>query len=267
VLGKIVGALVGLGLGWLIGGIGVGLLVGTAATLLGHLLVDADSIPPPKSEMPPTRDELLGETPRPAPRPLPRPTEELARALCPIFIGVARVDGPVTQDEVRVVREFFSEHLGFAGDDLDVVRVALKDALQAPPADLDALVKAVRSAVRPSERLMAVNALYELALVDGDLTRTESEALKQVVNAFNLSEEQLREITALQLGSGHRHYATLGLTTEASDEEIKLAFRRLAAEHHPDKVASLGAAQSEAAATRFRQIKDAWDELKKLRGL
>ncbi len=266
-LGKITGVILGLLLGWFFGNATLILLLGTAGLIVGHLLVDRDSIPLPESEMPKTKEQLLGRTSAPVARPLPRPTGELARALCPIFIEVARADGEVNQDEVRVVREFFSEHLQFAGDDLDVVRLALKDALKAPPADLEELVKKVRTQVKPSERLMAVNALYELALVDGELKRAESDALKRVVAAFNLSEEQLREITALQLGSGRPHYAVLGLLPDATDDEIKAAFRRLATEHHPDRVAALGPKQSEVAAEQFRKIKDAYDELKKLRGL
>ncbi|MBS1149894.1 MAG: DnaJ-like protein DjlA [Myxococcaceae bacterium] len=268
-IGKVSGAVLGFLLGVFFGNAGISLVLGTIGALVGHLLIDRDSIPPPRSEMPPTRDEVLGRVPRASAtaRPLPRPTEELARALCPIFIEVARADGEVSQAEIRVVKEFFEEHLQFVSDDLEAVRRALKDAIAAPPADLEALVKNVRGQVKPSERLMTVNALYELALVDGDLTRAESDALKRVVSTFNLSEEQLREITALQLGSGRLQYAALGLTEASTDDEIKGAFRRLAAEHHPDRFASKGPKESEAAAEKFRQIKDAYDDLKKLRGL
>lgn len=251
------------------GNAGLSLVLGSVGALLGHLLIDRDSIPLPRSEMPPTKDELLGKSQR-APilsRPLPRPTEELARALCPIFIEVARADGEVNQDEIRVVKEFFEDHLQFVGDDLEVVRAALKDAIIAPPADLEALVKKVRAQVKPAERLMTVNALYELALADGALGRAESDALKRVVTFFNLSEEQLREITSLQLGSGRADYEVLGLTAASTDDEIKGAFRRLAAEHHPDRVASRGPLEVEAAAAQFRKIKEAYDGLKKLRGL
>ena len=206
---------------------------------------------------------------RPAPEvrlDLVSPTD-LARALCPIFIEVARADGEVTQDEIRVVREFFSAQLQFSPNELEAVRVALKEAIQAPAADVEELVKNVRAQVKPAERLMTVNALYELALVDGELKRAERDALKRVVNAFNLSEEQLREITSLQLGSGRSHYEALGVAPEATDEEIKTAYRQLASEHHPDRVASLGPLQAEAAADQFRKIKDAYEELKKLRGM
>lgn len=259
-LGKISGAALGFVIGVLWGNAGLALILATAGLLVGHLLIDRDDTPPPKSEMPKTKDEILGRAARPVPRPLPRPTEELARALCPIFIEVARVDGEVSQAEVRVVKEFFEDHLQFVNDDLEVVRVALKDAIAAAPQDLEALVKAARTHVKPAERLMAVNALYELAMADGDLGRAESDAIKRVVNHFNLSDEQLREITKFQLGSGDQAYAALGLTPEATDDEVKAAFRRLATEHHPDRAGP-------AAAETFRKIKDAYDDLKKLRGL
>ena len=76
-----------------------------------------------------------------------------------------------------------------------------------------------------------------------------------------------REITTAQLGRGEQHYRVLGLTPEASDDEIRAAFRRLATENHPDRVASKSPREIEVAANDFRQIKDAWEELKKLRGL
>lgn len=271
-LGKVIGVAVGFALGYVLGNASLGLLLSAVGLFVGHMLIDRDSIPYPQTAMPPSREELLGRVaplPRLAP-PLPEISpqlRDLARALCPIFIEVARADGEVSQEEVRVVREFFSEKLGFAGDDLEAVRVALKDALKAPSGDLDVLVRDVRSQVKPADRLSTVNALYELALVDGELKRTESDAIKRVVNAFNLSEEQLREITATQLGSGSAHYALLGLNPQASDGEIKAAFRRLASEHHPDRFASEGPQRAEAAAEAFRKIKDAYEELKNLRGL
>ena len=69
------------------------------------------------------------------------------------------------------------------------------------------------------------------------------------------------EITAMHLGTGIKHYAVLGLTDSASDDDIRSAFRKLASDNHPDR------AKGEAAAARFREVNDAYQELRKLRGL
>ena len=112
---------------------------------------------------------VLPKMPRLAPKQSPR--AELAAALCPIFIEVARADGEVVQDEVRIVREFFATRLMFSDADLKPVRLALKAALAAPKADLPELVRNVRNHIAPKDRLLSVNALYEMALVDGELKR------------------------------------------------------------------------------------------------
>lgn len=255
--------------------------VALASAALGHLLVDREAAGP-QTERPPTIDELLGDQPRQRQRPprhaalardtspsLPPVTVEhqtLARTLCPLFIEVARADGNVSQPEIRVVREFFQDQLGFDQAGSEAVRAALKAALAEKPTEVEHLVKAARAELKPSLRLDVVRALYELALVDGPLTRAESDCLRRIVQTFNLSEEQLQEITRAHFGQGAQHYETLGLTEEATDDEVRSAFRRLAAENHPDRAASLGGQEAEAAAARFRTIKDAYEELRKIRG-
>src|SRR5210317_1779012 len=49
------------------------------------------------------------------------------------------------------------------------------------------------------------------------------------------------------------HYSTLGVSKSASEKEIKTAFRKLAAQHHPDK----GGDQK-----KFVEIKEAYETLK-----
>jgi hypothetical protein len=59
-------------------------------------------------------------------------------------------------------------------------------------------------------------------------------------------------------------YAVLGLTRGASLQEIKAAWRSLAAESHPDKMAHLGPEARQAANERMSQINTAYDALCRL---
>ena len=56
-------------------------------------------------------------------------------------------------------------------------------------------------------------------------------------------------------------YEVLGLPPNASQAEIKAAYRKLVNQYHPDKVAHLGAEFQKLAEERFKQIQDAYAKL------
>ncbi|MFY0523831.1 DnaJ domain-containing protein [Archangium gephyra] len=114
--------------------------------------------------------------------------------------------------------------------------------------------------------MLLLDALYGLALVDGHLQRAEQDTLRRVSQGLGLSEEEFRSVTARHFGDGQVHYARLGLTPEASDADVKRAFRQLAATHHPDRVANLGKGAVEQASRRFQEIRESYEEILRLRG-
>ena len=57
-------------------------------------------------------------------------------------------------------------------------------------------------------------------------------------------------------------YKVLGLARGASEKDIKQAYRRLATQYHPDKVAHLGDEFKELAEKRFREIQEAYEVLR-----
>ena len=67
---------------------------------------------------------------------------------------------------------------------------------------------------------------------------------------------------------GHSHtkmtpHETLGVDSNASEDEIRAAYRRLANQYHPDKVHHLGAEFQQLAEAKFKAIQEAYQELLK----
>ena len=60
-------------------------------------------------------------------------------------------------------------------------------------------------------------------------------------------------------------YAVLGLTDQASDAEVDLAYRRLIAQYHPDRLAGAAEELRRHAETRAREINGAYDRIQALR--
>jgi preprotein translocase subunit Sec63 len=60
-------------------------------------------------------------------------------------------------------------------------------------------------------------------------------------------------------------YLALGLTEDASDAEVDLAYRRLIAQYHPDKLSGAADELRRHAEARAREINGAYDRIQALR--
>ena len=62
-------------------------------------------------------------------------------------------------------------------------------------------------------------------------------------------------------------YKILETDRSATDEEIKKSYRRMALKYHPDKVSHLGEDFRKVADEKFKKVSDAYNKIKKERGL
>ena len=63
-------------------------------------------------------------------------------------------------------------------------------------------------------------------------------------------------------------YRVLGITPQASNDEVKTAYRRLMSQHHPDKLVSRGLPQSMVgvAEQKTHEVRTAYERIKTQRG-
>lgn len=72
-----------------------------------------------------------------------------------------------------------------------------------------------------------------------------------------------RDNTGKESENGYNDpYTILGVAKNASSEEIKKAYRRLAGIYHPDKVSHMGEDFQKLAEKKFKEIQQAYQELK-----
>ena len=118
-----------------------------------------------------------------------------------------------------------------------------------------------------SQRLQLVNFLVLISQADGNVDPTEITAIRECGNWLGLSQSDIDSLLSLKGDTLDEAYKVLGVSPDATDDEIRKAYRKLALEHHPDRVAALGEDVRKAAEKKFQEINAAKEKVFKARGL
>ena len=116
-------------------------------------------------------------------------------------------------------------------------------------------------------RLQLMAFLCEIAKADGNVANTEIAGLRMVAVNLRLDSGVVDQLLHLGGNSIDDAYAVLGLTKEATDDEVRKAYRKMALQYHPDRVATLGDDVKAAAQKKFQEINEAKERIFKARGL
>jgi len=203
---------------------------------------------------------------------------------------LGKSDGRVSESEIRMV-EALMQRMQISGDDR---QKAIRFFNQGKQSGFD-LHKALanfsrHSLARRDLRQMFMEIMVEAAFSSEGLTAPERRVLVQIARELHIPGSMLAAMLhARQTGGSYsgagpgdrkagagvsrvtlpQAYAQLGLTSNASDAEVKKAYRKLVSQYHPDKLVSRGLPEEmmEMAKTRVREINTAYEQIKQAKGI
>ncbi|HJP35407.1 MAG TPA: co-chaperone DjlA [Gammaproteobacteria bacterium] len=194
---------------------------------------------------------------------------------------IAKVDGRVSEADIRVARRIMHS--------MALSPEQVQRAIAYFTAGKSADFRRVESLRRLHDRLRGrrdlIRAFMEIqmqaALAIGSISKAKRELLWLVARSLGMGRVELAQVEALiraqqYRASGERSgkvaledaFGVLGLEPEASNQDVKIAYRRLMNQHHPDKLVARGLPKSmmRVAEEKTQEIRAAYERIKQHRG-
>ncbi len=191
-------------------------------------------------------------------------TGDFIASLLVLVASIMKADGKVLLSELDYVKKYFVQ--AFGSDSAMEAMQMLKDILKQNIPLRDVSIQ-IKQRMDYSSRLQLLHFLYGVANADGKIDQSEIQLIEQIAYYLGISSTDSGSIKNMFVKSTDSSYKILGVNRNATNEEIKKAYRGLAVKYHPDKVSYLGDDIRNKANEKFQQINEAYENIKKERGM
>lgn len=237
------GKWIGGGLGWAFMG-PIGGLIGFA---LGSMLDNSDNMQArrPGSTGPTRRGDFMS-------------------ALIILVAAVMKADTRILRSELDFVKANLARSFGedAAQEGLLILRDMLKQNIP-----VEQVSKQISQHMDYSSRLQLLHFLFGISQADGQVAPTELKTIERIAFYLEIETADFKSIQATYHDNEEALYAMLEVAPDATDEEVRKAYRKMAVKYHPDKVAYLGEDIREQAKEKFQKLSEAYEKIKKIRGI
>lgn len=196
---------------------------------------------------------------------------------------IAKADGVVSQQEIAAAEQVMTQ----LGLDENKRREAISNFEQGKSSsfnlmqNLESLIK--HCARKPSLIQMFLEIQILAATADGKVSEPEMQILYQIGSAFRISRTHLDRLVQMVIAQQSFHqgasgasrnqtgptisqaYTVLGINQDASQAEVKKAYRKLMSQHHPDKLVAKGMPEEmiKVATEKSQEIQAAYEMIKR----
>lgn len=178
---------------------------------------------------------------------------------------VIKADGRVNLTELDFVRQYFVSAYGKerANATFRTFNQVIKNREVSAPRICLFLTQRTRYA----SRLQILHFLFEIANADGKVSELEANEIQKIAGYLRVSFSDFESIKAMFFRTADNAYKILEISKEATDSEVKKAFRTMAKKYHPDKVQHMDEMYIKGAEAKFKEVQKAYEQIQKERGI
>jgi DnaJ like chaperone protein len=179
--------------------------------------------------------------------------------------AVMKADGKVLKSELDYIKLFYKRQFGTekTKEHLQLLKEILKQ-----PINLREVCFQIKHFTEHATRLQLLYYLVGIAKADGHLDKSELTVIQQIARYLGIKDADFQSIHAMfGAANSDAHYTILEISKDASDEEVKKAYRKMAMKYHPDKISHLGEDAIKGAKEKFQKVQEAYEGIRKERGM
>jgi len=189
---------------------------------------------------------------------------DFSMSLLVLAAAVMKADGVVKKSELDYVKKFFAQNFG--QEKTSQLMLVLRELLK-KDINIQEVSVQIASFMDYSGRLQLLHFLFGIALADGFIDASETDTIRSISNFMRISSSDFQSVEAMFVKVTSRAYKILEISADASDDDVKKAYKKMAIKYHPDKVSHLGEDVRKAAEEKFQKMNAAFEEIKKERGI
>jgi len=185
-------------------------------------------------------------------------------SLLMLSASVMKSDQRVLRSELDFVKRFLLQQFGEAESErqLLILRELLKQEY-----DLHQVGRQIKQYMEYPSRLQLMHFLFGLAAADAQVHAAEMQVITNISMILGIQRSDFESIKAMFVKDTTSAYRILEVTPDATEEELKKAYRKMALKYHPDRVAHLGEDVQKSANAKFQELNSAYEQIKKERGI
>ena len=178
--------------------------------------------------------------------------------------AVIKADGKVLKSELNYLKQFFTQQFGAA--DTAEKMLLFKEILK-QQVDVQQVCLQIRDNMSLHSRLQLIHFLFGISKADGHVDKSEVNQIELIAKYMGIGASEFLSIKAMFYKDANAAYQILELNDNATDAELKKAYRKMAVKYHPDKLTHLGPEFQKAAKEKFQKVSEAYETIKKERNI